>query len=46
MLIAGETARYEPTHLKSILYAKTSILPVALKELKANDSNRSNQGHR
>ena len=29
MLISGETARYELTHLKSGLFGKTSILPVA-----------------
>ena len=33
MLISGETARYELTHLKSVLFARTSILPLALKEL-------------
>ena len=31
MLISGETARYSP---ESALFAKISILPVALKELK------------
>ena len=34
MLVSGETARYELSQLKSALFAKTSILLVALKELK------------
>ena len=34
MQILGETARYELTHLKSVLFAKSSILSLALKEIK------------
>ena len=33
MLISGETARYELTHLNLHCLQKTSILPLALKEL-------------
>ena len=33
MLISDETARYELTHLNFVLFAKSSILPLALKEL-------------
>ena len=34
MLISGETARYELTHLNQYRLLKTSILLLALKELK------------
>ena len=33
MLISGETARHELTHLNLHCLQKTSILPLALKEL-------------
>ena len=34
MLISGETARYELTHLNQNCLQKNTILPLALKELK------------
>ena len=37
MLISGETARYELTRLKSVLFAKTLKLPLALKTMKSGN---------